>query len=426
MNDIPETTQFDVNLPKPRTHKVLIGALVAVLVLGVIGVAAAAIANRTAQSQGEATANVMPADTMMYFSLNTHADQLPSFNVIADAWKDSKEARQVASALELAVTQAGLNWAEDIAPWLGDRAALGVIDLGGLDKTAENAVDAYGAYRSPAFVLALQTRDKAASDKALANLRGMLEKTIKPNGYVTNTLGDDVYRNIPLFYMTSETPYGWGDNATTRTQENLAVATVNDVIVLASRRADLQQAIDAALDGKSLVSSANYQTVMSALPNQTAGTLYMDYSRFMPAYFGMLLGVQSSMGAIYANIEDNILCHSDQGASDPKCVEAQEKAKQAREEAQRKQEEQLAQFKSMFESLGGVGMVMTYEPSGIRFDMAAQQDLSKLPEAWRKFSEAQQTAAPNRIFGALPANTIMVGSTQLNSALWDFLFSPYY
>ena len=102
MNEVPETTQLDVNLPKPRTRKVLIGVLVAVLVLGIVGVAAAAIANRTAQSPGEATANVMPANTMMYVSLNTQADQLPNFNVIADAWKDSKEAKMLASALELA------------------------------------------------------------------------------------------------------------------------------------------------------------------------------------------------------------------------------------------------------------------------------------------------------------------------------------
>ena len=100
MNEVPETTQLDVNLPTPRTHKVLIGALVAVLVLGVVGVAAAMIANRAAQSPGEATANVMPANTMMYVSLNTQADQLPDFNVIADAWKDSKEAKMLASGLQ--------------------------------------------------------------------------------------------------------------------------------------------------------------------------------------------------------------------------------------------------------------------------------------------------------------------------------------
>src|SRR5512135_2252316 len=118
MSEVPETTQYDVNLPKPRPHKVLIGVLVAVLVLGTIGIAAAAIANRAAQSQGEATVNVMPPNTMLYFSMNTHADQLPNFNAVADAWKDSKEAKMIASGLELAVTQAGLNWQDDIQPWL--------------------------------------------------------------------------------------------------------------------------------------------------------------------------------------------------------------------------------------------------------------------------------------------------------------------
>jgi hypothetical protein len=359
---------------------------------------------------------------MFYVSLNTHTDRLPNFNVIADAWKDSKEARQVAAALELAVTQAGLNWDDDIAPWLGDRAAFGLIDLGG-----STGSDGDTPYRSPGFVLALHTRDKAASDKALANLRSTLESTIKPNGYVTNTLADDVYRNIPLFYMTTETPYGQRDTATTRMQENLAVATVNDVVVLASRRADLQKAIDAALDGKSLATSANYQTVMSTLPAQNAGTLYLDYSRFMPAYLNMVMGLSQSMGSIYDNIYDEIACRNDQGTPDPKCVqEKQAAAQKAREEAQRQQVEQMQQMEAMLQSMGGLGVVMTYEPTGIRFDMTAQQDASKLPEAWRKFYEAQQTPSPNRIFGALPADAIMAADAALNSSIWDFVFSPDY
>jgi hypothetical protein len=358
MNEAPETTQLDVNLPKPRTHKVLIGVLVAVLALGIVGVAAAVIANRTAQSPGEATANVMPVDTMFYLSLNTHTDQLPNFNVIADAWKDSKEARQVAAGLELAVTQAGLNWEEDIAPWLGDRAAFGLIDLGGATGS-----DSATPYRSPGFVLALHTRDKAASDKALANLRSTLESNIKPGGYVTNTLADDVYRNIPLFYMTAETPSGRGDTASTRTQENLAVATVNDVVVLASRRADLQKVIDAALDGKSLTTSANYQTVMSTLPAQNAGAMYLDYSRFMPAYLNMVMGLSQSMGNVYDNIYDEIACRSDQGTPDPKCVQdKRDAALKARVEAQRQQAEQMQQLEAMTQSMGGLGVAMVYEP----------------------------------------------------------------
>ena len=193
MNESPETTQYDVNLPKPRTRKVLIGVLVAVLVLGTIGVAAAAIANRTAQSQGDATAAVMPPDTMMYFSLNTQADQLPNFNVIADAWKDSKEAKMVVSALEVAFAQSGLNWEDDVQPWLGERIALGMVDFGGMDQTQ----DKEPSYRTPFFVIAAQTKDRVKSDAALG---AVLKQVNQVTGEAPAT---ETYRGIPITYLKS-------------------------------------------------------------------------------------------------------------------------------------------------------------------------------------------------------------------------------
>ena len=398
----------------------LLGIVVAVLVVAGVAFAAAAIINRAAQGQGEATARVIPANTMLYFSLNTHTDQLPNFNVIADAWKDSKEAKQLTAALELALNQANLNWDEDIAPWLGDRAALGLIDLGGVD--ANNAAT---PYRSPAVVLMVQTRDRAASDKFLTKLRGTVEKDIKPTGYYTATISDDTYRGIPLVYMTTESAASWPDTSQTRTQENMALATVNDVIVLTVNRTDLQKVIDAALDGKSLVTSQNYQTVMNALPDQNAGALYMDYSRFLPAYFDMMLGVQESVGNVYSNIYGNVTCRNDQGTPDAQCLQQQQdEANRKREEARRQLEAQMQQMRDMAQAIGGVGAVMTYEPTGIRFDMVAQQDVSKLPETWRKFYEAQQTPTPNRVFSSLPADTIMAGSVGLNNQLWDVVFDP--
>ncbi len=416
-----ETTQFDVNLPKPRGHKVLLGVLAAIAVVAVVAVAAAVILNRTAQGQGEATARVMPAETMLYFSMNPHTEQLPNYNVIADAWRDSKEARQVSSALELAVTQAGLNWSEDIAPWLGERVAFGLIDLGSADQTGGSS------YHAPAFALAIQTRNRTASDKALASVRGTLEKNLNANRYYTPTIGDDTYRGIPLVYMTTESSIASPGTNETRTQENLAYATVNDVIVVSQNRASLQKAIDAALDGKSLVTSQNYQTVMNALPNQNAGALYMDYSRFMPAYFDMMMGVQESMGNIYGNITDDLVCRNSLGTPDPQCVQQkQAEAQRQRDEARQQLEAQLQQMRDALQSMGGVGAVMTYEPTGIRFDTAAQQDVSKLPETWRKLYESLQKPAPNRIFGSLPADTIMVGSVGLNNQVWDFLFDPDY
>src|SRR5512141_835255 len=127
----------------------------------------------------------MPANAMLYFSMNTHTEKLPNFNVIADAWKDSKEAKQVAAALELAFTQAGLNWEEDVQPWLGDRVAIGLVDLGGSNSNADQP--SYLNYRPPFFLVAAQTKDRAKSDAVLANLRKQLESKIEPNGIVTTT-----------------------------------------------------------------------------------------------------------------------------------------------------------------------------------------------------------------------------------------------
>ena len=317
MNESPETTQFDVNLPKPRTHKVLIGVLVAVLVLGTIGVAAAAIANRTAQSQGDATAAVMPPNTMLYFSLNTQANQLPNFNVIADAWKDSKEAKMVVSGLEVAFAQSGLNWEDDMQPWLGERIALGMVDFGGMDQ----AQDKEPSYRTPFFVIAAQTKDRVKSDAALGSV---LKQVNQVTGEAPAT---ETYRGIPITYLKS------GDISP---QEAAALATINDVIVLTVGSDQMKAVINAALDGQNLAASANYKTVMSNLSTQNAGAMYLDYSRFMPSYFDMLMGVSTNMPMF---LPCDFEAKSNDATPDADCVKQRQEEEQRRTEQQRQLED---------------------------------------------------------------------------------------
>lgn len=418
MNDAPETIQYDVNLPKPRTRKVLAGVLAVVLLVTVIGVAAAAIANRTAQGQADATASVMPANTMLYFSMNTHTEKLPNFNVIADAWKDSKEAKQVTAALELAFTQAGLNWEEDVQPWLGDRLGIGLIDLGGKDDNAKRPF----SYRSPFFVAAVQTKDRAKSDTALANLRQELESKIKPSGYFTTTLGDETYRGIPLVYMATE--YGSFMGEKSEPADTLAYATVNDVIVVTTGRTQLQQIINAALDGQNLAASANYKAVMSTLPEQNAGAFYMNFATYMNEYTKMFAATSKSNEEIFDNIYTNVYSHTTE-TPDPNMVKQIEERKRQREEAQLQQQQQQQQMLELLQTMGGMGMVMTYEPTGIRFDLAMQYDASKAPEKWRKYMEMSQTPASNRIFGSLPASTIVAANGNMQGA-WGMLLDPDY
>src|SRR5512135_332079 len=94
-----QSVEFNVELPKPKPRSVLLKALIGLVVLAVVGVAAAVVISRTASPTIDPAVKVMPPDTMLMMSLNTHADQLPNFKVVADAWQGSKEANQIKSAL---------------------------------------------------------------------------------------------------------------------------------------------------------------------------------------------------------------------------------------------------------------------------------------------------------------------------------------
>jgi hypothetical protein len=389
MNESPETTQYDVNLPKPRTHKVLIGVLVAVLVLGTIGVAAAAIANRTAQSQGDATAAVMPPNTMLYFSLNTQAEQLPNFNAIADAWKDSKEAKMVASGLEVAFAQSGLNWADDVQPWLGERAAVGVVDIGGLDQA--EGKDA--SYRAPFFVIALQTKDRVKSDAALGSVLKQIGQT---SGASTTT---ETYRGIPITYL------GLGGGSA---QEAGALATVNDLIVLTMSGDQMKAVINAALDGQNLATSVNYKAVMSSLPAQNAGAVYMDYNRYMEVLLQMTESMQSSYDSILSDLD----------------AKQAEEMKQQREKMAAQQEAQMVQLRDMMKAMGGMGGTMSYEPTGIRFDTVMQYDPAQLPADQRQLYESALTPASGKIFASLPATAILAVDFSLKGGILNAVLNP--
>ena len=364
-----QSVEFDVNLPKPKPTSLIAKIVLAIGGLALVGAVAAVIISRTATPTVDPTVKVMPTDTMLVMSINTQSDQLPNFKAVADAWEGSKEANQIESALELAFIQTGFNWEADVVPWLGERVTIGLVDLGNYTQPIES-----GSPRGPTFFVVAQTRDRVKSDAFLVSVRKELERKIEPSDYVTTTLRDDVYRGIPIVYLTSETNWS-GDKPVVN--EAVAYATINDVIVLTTSIDNLKKAIDAALDGKNLSLNANYQTVMNALPGQTAFAMYMDFNRYMQAVMDMTLGISTQLG---------------QDAGD----------------AARKQQEQLQKAMETLKAMGGMGLAMTYEPTGIRFDAAMQMDLAKLPEAQRKLYEDSYKAAANKIYESIPATAMVM------------------
>jgi len=384
-----QSVQFDVNLPKPGPAGIIGKALIAVGVIVVLGIVAAFVISRTAATTADPTLNVMPAGTIFYVSLTTQPDRQPNYSAIADAWSDSKEARQLNSGLQIGLAQLGLNWEADIQPWLGERAAFGLVDMGAPNDT--------GGYRSPFFVLAVHASDQAKAADFLAAFRKQREAEIKPSDYMTTTLGEENYRGIPIVYLTAE--YSYRDDGPV---DQLAYAPVNDLIVLSGSREHLKQAIDAALDGANLSKNEAFNQTMSVLPAQTVMALYMDYPKFMTAYMQLVTGISSTFDEIYSDVL------TPPGATpSPEILKMQEEARLRREEQQRRQEKQLEQLQGLMQAMGGMGLAMTYDSTGIRFDSVGQYDVNRLPEQWRALYSVSLQPASGKVFETLPADSLV-------------------
>jgi hypothetical protein len=133
---------------------------------------------------------------------------------------------------------------------------------------------------------------------------------------------------------------------------------------------------------------------MSALPGQNAGAAYVDYNRYMDVVLQMTQSMTANLDA------------------------------QQREKMQAQQEAQLTQLREMMKALGGVGAVMTYEPTGIRFDTAMQFDPAQMPAEQRQMYESALTPASGKIFASLPASAIMAVDFSLKGGFLSKMLNP--
>ncbi len=411
MNDTQlQSVEFDVNLPKPRPRNVIGRVLIGLGALALVGVIALVVISRTATPTVDPLAQVMPDNVAIYFSMTTHSDQQPNFKVIADAWQDSKEANQVESALQLAVMQAGINWEDDVLPWLGERVGVGVIDLGGTTPTTDN--QSLPSYRLPGIVAALQTTDRAKSDACLALVRKQLESLVK-NSH--GAFKDEVYRGIDISYLSEDSGV-----------VSVAYATVNDLVVVATGTDNLKRAVDASLDRSNLAASVIYQKTMSALPGDNVGAVFMDSGRYAEltlAQYQQALQTQPSIGETFDNIYTNVYSYSN-STPDPNMQQELEARKQQREAARRQQEEQLQKLRDQLQSLGGgSGVVMTYEPAGLRLDGATYTLPGKATDA-AQLTSGQLAPGPGRILNSVPASALLMAQGTMSSEGWQALLGP--
>ncbi|MGH2592591.1 MAG: DUF3352 domain-containing protein, partial [Anaerolineae bacterium] len=203
----------------------------------------------------------------------------------------------------------------------------------------------------PSLVLVAATRDTARSDALLAKLRAASEA----NG---SKYTEQAYRGVTTVEQTGP------DSGT-----SMAYATFNSLVVVATSADDLHAAIDASLDGKGLDKSSNYQATLSQLRGGRAVTVYFDLALLLKALFERM------------------------------------------EEAGGFQTTPLSQSAlESLEALQGMAIGLSFEANGLRFEIIASTDVSKLPSDQAAIFTAP--ANPNRLLRAAPDSTFLFAGGQ--------------
>jgi hypothetical protein len=223
-------------------------------------------------AEAAASAKLMPQDTFMFASFNPHLDQAKNFEVIDRAWGDNPAIQKGLAEMLDSMKTEGIDYKADIEPWLGDEIAfsMGANFLTALDGAVEDTFEQIEKGLSgelvqpstadaevPQAVIAVATKDQAASDKFLDKLRAETEK----GGSVEET----EYKGIKIVYQESE----------------MAYATVDGFVVLTAGGLEVMQAVIDAQEGANLAELQSYKDVLARLPADQIGYSYMDMGVYM-------------------------------------------------------------------------------------------------------------------------------------------------
>ena len=373
-----ESVEFEVKPRAPRVRgRTIALAVTGLVVIALIAVVVGVVVNRSATPQADPLAKVMPADTMGYISFNTRPDRLPYYDVAAKAWADVPEAEQIEDGLKAAIQFAGFDWEDDIQSWLGDRVAIGLVDLGGYEAPTpalpgDTSPYSYPRYRSPEMVVAAQVTDRAQLDQFLAAYRASRESQLTGD----SAMMDQTYRGIPIVYAALDSEFA---------PVGEAYAVIDDVVVLSSNGPDgLKKSIDAALDGTGLSASEDFNQTMDALPEANVFAFYVDYGRYMQAVVDMQAGMFGGFG------DDS---------------------------ARNRMQEQLQRQMELMQTMGGMGGTMSYEPTGLRFDGAIRAHPEFLPESMRALYNSAPPAS-GRMYDSIPSSAALAIDSSFPPGFW--------
>ncbi len=205
----------------------------------------------------EDTANFLPANTAMYFSLNMRpgADQLLKFRDMMTRFQENPNfQRLIDEGFDNIRDESGFDLREDFLPWIGPELAFALIDFGDLESGDVEAV---------AF---LGTSDSAASQAFVDDLVDYLENE------EALEFNQETYRGFATY--RGEDPFDG---------PNLDIAVTDAYVVFATGQSLLDTTLDRMIDRTeaSLANSESFQWARSVAEDPRFSLLYMDVDGMM-------------------------------------------------------------------------------------------------------------------------------------------------
>ncbi len=313
------------------TLLVLIGVGVAVG-----GLAGLSLLGEVAQQRQSNIPALLSEDTQIYGSITPALSDIPNIARIQNAYPELFEDGRP-SGLDEQLAELGLNFEEDIQPWIGPEASFavsGVTDFQMLAQAMEESDDsADELFKVADVALIISARDDNAAQAFLQKLRTGIEGQ-------GDTVLETTHNNVTIYHEEAPT-----DRAPA------AFALVKGNVVFASKLELLQQMIDRDPAGSdTLAANQRFQNLRANQPADAIGYIYID---------GRFVGE-----GVTQTTEEAILDMPADSA------------------------ERLSQQLENIQAVQAVGLSISVEETGVGFDATVTADVEQVDEESQEMLEA--------------------------------------
>lgn len=209
-------------------------------------------------------ARYLPANTAVYVSVDVVNAATNGHHVSIN---DLTQNKDQSDAIRKAT---GLEWKDDVLPWLGRGIAFAAFPNGSNSNNGSTPADAILPFGQAGAVFLLQSRDDGRAQAALAKAADFQKQ--QPNTTVDTTS----YNGFTIYRIGGASP-SIGLNGTAPGVEHAAFASGKGWAILSTSVSNVQAVIDR-LNGASdtLANSAAFRNATSGLPAGRFGTLYVS------------------------------------------------------------------------------------------------------------------------------------------------------